>query len=154
MPGLKESRFNMWRAVVAMMHADGVVKPHEIHFVLENTRNLPLSEPQRQILAADMRHPAVIDHVFHKITDRADKEDFFHLARAIAWADGDLSDREVGILNRLQGLHLYDDDKNIMQLSLHSFEELYLGQGQQKKACGQDKTMAGMIRQIISRRAA
>ena len=155
MSGLKESRFNMWRAVVAMMHADNVVRPHEVNFILENTKGLPLSEEQRQILTADIRTAQPIDNVFHKITSRSDKEDFFHLARAMAWADGDLSNTEADLLKHLEGLHLHNGDEGIMRLSLRSFEEIYLDKkGDDSSLDNHDKTIVGMIRQIVSRKAA
>lgn len=155
MSGLKESRFNMWRAVVAMMHADDVVKPHEINFILENTKGLPLSETQRLVIAEDIRAKFSIDDVFHKITDPIDKQDFFHLARAMAWADGDLSDTEDDLLKRLEGLHLDDSEEGIMRLSLRSFEEIYLDKkGRDLSLDGHDKTIIDMIRQIVSRNAA
>ena len=48
---LSDSRFAMWRAVIALVHVDGVVSPYEIHFVREHLRGLTLTPAQTQILA-------------------------------------------------------------------------------------------------------
>lgn len=93
----------MWRAVIAMIHADHVVKPHEINFILEHTRALPMSAEQRSMLKADLSSPVSMDESFSAITSPIDREDFFHLARAIAWADGHFDDRERALLDRLKG---------------------------------------------------
>ncbi len=100
--GIPSSRFAMWRAVVAMIHADGVVKPHEIHFVLEGTKDLPLSAVQKAILAADLQTPVDVRSVFDGITNPRDREDFFHLARSISWSDGDFAVREQAMIRELQ----------------------------------------------------
>ena len=102
--GLPESRFHMWRAVIAMMHADHIVKPHEINFILEHTRPLPMSAEQRSILKEDLSSPpSSIDDLFDLISSPIDREDFFHLARALAWADGHFDEREQALLIRLKG---------------------------------------------------
>lgn len=101
---VSDSRFFMWRAVVAMAHADKNVKPHEINFIHENTKDLPLSEDQRRILAEDMKTPVSMGAMFKEITSRKDREDFFYLAKSIAWADGDFDEQERAILQQVLAL--------------------------------------------------
>jgi len=113
--GLSESRFNMWRAVVAMVHADNIVQPHEINFILENTKNLPLSQEQSAQLAADVRTPYDINSAYGAITNPRDKEDFFHFARAIAWSDGEFDEREKGLLHKIAALSLNGDDEALLE---------------------------------------
>lgn len=115
--GLSESRFNMWRAVVAMVHADTVVKPHEIHFILNSTKDLPLTAEQRQALVDDIATPSDIQTFFHKITSPRDKVDFFQLARAVSWADGDMDEREEAMLSHMKALHLKDEDRRLLSQS-------------------------------------
>lgn len=152
MSGLGESRFNMWRAVVAMMHADLVIRPHEINFILENTKDVPLSDEQRQRLMLDLKEPVSIDEVFHKIFHAADKEDFFHLARAIAWSDGDFSEKERAILQRLAAITMDRGDKDALDHSLKSFEEIYYDKAG-KRWQSRDKNVTGMVKQLLASRA-
>jgi hypothetical protein len=149
-PGLNESRFNMWRAVAAMAHADAVVRPHEVHFILENTKNLPLTGEQRETLASDLRHPSSMQTVFDKITSPRDKEDFFHFARALCWSDGDFDESEQLLLNHLHGLCLRDDDRRVMKCAMAHFNEIYIeGNGQ-----ANDPGFLSMIRKMIGKNAA
>ncbi len=126
MSGLTESRFNMWRAVIVMAHADAVVKPHEINFILENTKNLSMTEAQRAALVSDIRNPASMQTVFDKITSPRDKEDFFHLARAICWSDGTMDEAEKSLYEHMQNLTLRAEDQTVMRHTLERFRSVYV----------------------------
>ncbi len=139
--GLTDSRFNMWRAVVAMVHADTVVKPHEIHFVLTSTKDLPFSADQRRTLMDDIVTPVDIQPLFHKITSPRDKVDFFHLARAVSWADGDMDEREEAMLAHMQSLHLKDEDHNLMRQSFGKVRELGAGANESGGLVGKIKAL-------------
>lgn len=121
--GVSESRFCMWRAVVAMMHADEVVKPHEVNFILEHIRDEPLSDEQRAVLQEDIKTPATIDVLAAGITHPVDRHDFFHLARAMAWADGELDRSERAVLMRFGELRRGEEEANVKRVPLQSLEE-------------------------------
>jgi uncharacterized membrane protein YebE (DUF533 family) len=150
MHGLNESRFNMWRAVVVMAHADSVVKPHEINFIVENTRNLPMTEEQRSMLAEDIRKPGAMQSVFDKITSPRDKEDFFHLARAICWSDGDFDDSEQALLDHLKSLALAVEDHKAMKSSLIHFKDVFID-GKEKV---EDQSLLMFVKGLINTKAA
>ena len=99
---LSHSRFNMWRAVVAMVHADGVVTPHELAFINNYLAELSLSEEQLAQIAEDLQKPQDIFIAFSLIESPEDKRDFFALARALSWCDGDLDAQEEKILKQLE----------------------------------------------------
>lgn len=147
--GLNPSRFSMWRAVVSMMHADFVVKPHEINFILESLRDLPLSPDQHKQLMEEIYTPAVIDEAFHAITSPIDKEDFFHLARALAWADGDFDETEQQLIERLADLHFDIADKSILTRSRKDFD-LYMADNESALA-SHDPATLGMIKKLLGR---
>ena len=111
---LDESRFAMWRAVIAMIHVDGVVKPHEVNFILESLRDLPLSEQQRTALNEDISNGQDVAEQFSRISRERDREDFFHFARTVSWSDGDFHEIERDALARLarmvQGGHMTQHD--------------------------------------------
>lgn len=150
MSDLSKSRFTMWRAVVAMMHADSVVKPHEINFVLEHIRSLPLNDAQRAVLMTDFKNPTLVDDLFHQISNAKDKEDFFHLARALAWADGDFDALEEDVLNRLSGLHIHSEDKTIVRRTSGDFR-LYM-ESSAGGLAGHDQSMLKIIHQLIEQK--
>lgn len=148
-PGLTESRFNMWRAVAAMAHADSVVKPHEVNFILENTRDLPLTEAQREMLVSDLRTSSPMQAVFDKITSPRDKEDFFHFARALCWSDGDFDAAEQSLLRHLKGLALKEDDRQAMHHVMTHFNGIYIEGSEQANDAG----FLSMIRKMINKAA-
>lgn len=150
MQGLSDSRFNMWRAVVAMAHADAVVKPHEINFILENTQNVPMTEEQRSTLAGDLRNPASMQELFDKIGNPRDKEDFFHLARAICWSDGDFDETEQAMLRQLRGLSFSRHDEEAMDSARGHFKGMFI-EGTEEAA---DKSLFGMVKGLMGRKAA
>ena len=146
---LSNSRFNMWRGVVSMMHADNIVTPHEKNFVLENTRDVPMTEQQRETLRAELTDPAIIDDVFRHITNPIDKQDFFHLARAIAWSDGHLDQSEAELLKRLsEGSALKQEMEKAFTVTRKEFKEIYLDSAQNTQA-KRDPAVTRMIRHLL-----
>ncbi len=138
--GISDSRFNMWRAVVAMIHADNVVQPHEINFIVENTKNLPMSIAQAVQLAEDARSPFDIGKAYDGITNPRDKEDFFRFARAIAWSDGDFDAREQDFLNRISATKA---DREIMEHAVKIFDDMP----------SEERTLKSVLSNLLSRAA-
>ena len=149
---MNKSRFNMWRAVVAMIHADNVVQPHEIHFIAEQTKNLDLSEEQRGIVNDDMQTPQDINSFFHGMTNPKDKEDFFHFARALSWSDGVFSVNEKDLLENLRNLHMAAEDISIMEEAAKSFQGFYIDGGHKRQAT--DSNIVSLIGKLVGKKAA
>lgn len=147
--GIPESRFNMWRAVVGVIHADHVVKPHEVNFILQSTRDIGLSDDQRAVLAEDIREGKAIETFYEKITSSKDKLDFFHLARAVSWSDGEFDDRERDLLIKLAGIAAKAQDEHLMQESNASFDDIYIT----GREAG-DPSLIGMIKGLMGLKAA
>lgn len=102
MNGLKVSRFNMWRAVFAMAHADHKVTEEEKDFIRHYIENIPFSEDQRAILWTDIDTPPPVRDVFEQITDLEDRGDFFQFASMLCWTDGDFDAHEKAIEEKLK----------------------------------------------------
>lgn len=145
---ISESRFNMWRAVVSMIHADGVVMPQEINCVLEYTRDIPFSEEQRRVIERDISLPQPVRELFARITSPRDREYFFHLARAVSWSDGDLDEREEALLRELG---ILGQEGDALLVAHRSFEDIYI-EGQQ--ANQDDAGIGGLIRRLIGKKTA
>jgi len=118
---INESRFYMWRAVVAMIHADGVVTPHELSFIKDYMSDLNLTPNQTLLLEMDIAKPQLVHDMFSEISELQDRKDFFALARALAWCDGDFDAQEEHILNHLEKNHdmmecqrLLSDSRDLM----------------------------------------
>lgn len=103
--GVSESKFNMWRAIFALAHADHVVTHEERRFMHRALATEGFSETQKRILEEDMETPQNITEMFMKIREQADRSRFFYFARMLLWCDGDFAAQEQAILTRLQGIH-------------------------------------------------
>lgn len=132
--GISESRLYMWRAVVAMIHADGVVTPHEISFLNDYIPDIGLSKGQMDMIMCDLQTPQDVYQMFGKITNRDDRKDFFSLARALSWCDGDFDAQEKTIIDQLEKFDLSADNVALLHESRDDLNEIELcrNQWQQK----------------------
>ena len=128
--GLSESRFYMWRAVVAMVHADGVVTPHELSFINDYVKELDFSIAQLDIIGEDLREPQQAHDMFAKIAEREDKKDFFALARALSWCDGDYDAQEKFIIDHLEQENFIVENKELLNESREVMNEVELNKNQ------------------------
>ncbi len=143
--GIKISRFNMWRAVVAMIHADGVVTPHELTFIHEYLRDVELSEEQRKIIGRDIHEPQLIHQMFGQILDLQDRKDFFALARALSWCDGDFDEQERSILKHLQASHNMNEYQSLLTGSREMINEVELCEDQWHFKTERSKKLFGFL---------
>ena len=149
---MNASRFAMWRAVVAMVHADEIVTPHEVSFVNEQVKDLEFSDAQLKQLSDDFKTPQDITTMFSQIKSEKDKRDFFTLARALSWCDGDFDVQEAHIINVLEKQHLEESDIDLLSQSRDAMKEVELGDMQwilQSNSCN-DKGMFSFLREIVS----
>ncbi len=142
---LSTSRFNMWRAVVAMIHADGVVTAHELDFINRHISQSPLSEEQRAVLTADIGTAQDVYVMFSRIEEVEDKADFFVLARALSWCDGDLDKQEANILAQLQAMDITEGDKRLLKASSDIVDEVELCGNQWKFKSERSKSLLGFL---------
>ena len=120
----------MWRAVVAMVHADGVVTPHEMAFVQCGIKNLALSSEQMDIISGDLKTPQDSYEMYSQITHAKDKLDYFSLARAVSWCDGDLDRQEKLIIENLEKIHMNESEMAMLEKSREVTHEIELCQDQ------------------------
>lgn len=131
--GISASRLYMWRAVVAMAHADGIVTPHEINFLLEQMKDISLSPGQLQTLSGDLSLPQDIHAMFAQITDAGDKRDFFKFARILSWSDGDYAAQEQHIIDVLEQDMHSGDNRRMLDESRNAVKEIVLSGDQWEK---------------------
>jgi len=145
---LTESRFYMWRTVVAMVHADGVVTPHELAFVNDYISDIELSPSQLEILRDDLGVEQDIYEMFVNIKNRQDKIDFFSLARALSWCDGDLDQQEKEIIDRLQKIDDNQDALSVLEESRELVLEVDICEQQWQSSKKSDKNIFGFFKKL------
>ncbi|MCB0390698.1 MAG: hypothetical protein KDD58_05390 [Bdellovibrionales bacterium] len=95
---INDSQFNMWRAIVALVHADGHKHSDEDRFLKETFAKLPFSDQQLEILSEDMSQVKKVDDFYPQISDPGDRSQFIYFARLLFWSDGDFHHQEEAIL--------------------------------------------------------
>lgn len=103
---LTESQFHIWRALFALVHADGIVTNEEIRFMVEALEDIPFTTEQREILTKDIAEAQPVELMYAHITDSSDQALFFEFARKLVWVDGDYGAEEQDIMLKLKAMHV------------------------------------------------
>ena len=122
--GISASKFYMWRAVVAMAHADGVVTAHELDFLQKALKDILVSNGQMEILKKDIKMPQDIHVMFSQISDAQDRREFFKLARVLSWSDGDFDAQERKIIKSLEEISQNQEDQALLRESREALLEV------------------------------
>jgi uncharacterized membrane protein YebE (DUF533 family) len=112
------SRFFMWRAVIAMAHADGIVRAEERELIDHYLGIIAFSREQRDQLDLDILEPQDCASLFKSITEPEDQQKFFEYARIMAWSDGDLHAQEEAIMDVLTSSDTQQLDLGSLRSSL------------------------------------
>ena len=101
MSGLNDSQFSMWRAMIALVMADGEEHPAETQFFNQRFEKLNMTEEQKDVLLGDIGSNKPVSDFFEGITEPRDRSMFIMFARQLFWCDGDFSEQEKEIHERL-----------------------------------------------------
>lgn len=98
-----DSTFHMWRCIIALAKADGVIEDPEIAFINSALASLKgLSADQRQTLGEDMVMPGSdFAGLLARVTDKEDRALIFHFGSLLAESDDDLEPGEEAVLTKL-----------------------------------------------------
>lgn len=102
---LADSKFNMWRAVFAIAHADHEVSADEKEYMMGILDKLILSNEQRSTLKEDIYIPQNPVSLFEKITELDDRIEFFKHAKQLTWSDDQYSAKEQSVIVKLKTMH-------------------------------------------------
>ena len=100
------STFYMWRCVIAIAHADGLVHELERAYIERIITNMDriygLTPEQKSTFAADLEKPQNIPDLLPYINDPAVRSQLIYFGGLLAHADGVLDPRESDILKKLR----------------------------------------------------
>lgn len=111
---ISDSKFNMWRALFALVHADGVTTKEEVNFMAEVMEDVAFSDEQRDTLKSDASDPQDPVALFSKIEEPLDQAKFFKYARKLVHIDGDFGEEEQDIMLKLERLHIETVDMDAL----------------------------------------
>jgi len=98
---VSESRFNMWRALVALVHTDHKVMEEECDFFIRRFDAIPFTEDEKNILRQDLTTAQNVSELYALITDKEDRGTLIYFARLLFWCDGEFHAQEDAILQHL-----------------------------------------------------
>ena len=141
---MTDSQLNMWRAVIAIAHADGTVQQEEKDYLYKTLANIDrsynLTDAQRMALANDLKTPQNISTLIPLITDPQHRAMLVHFGEVLAWADNEISVDEEAILKKLHDGQMQSVDRDRLradiQKKVHEQEADY---DQQMSAVRDDK---------------
>ena len=90
--------FIVWRCIIAMAHADGVINDKEFKFIRRYINNFRFSTEQKEILQNDFILAPEVSSLLNLITDISHKRRLIQMAERVALSDGFLSNEETALL--------------------------------------------------------
>lgn len=94
--------FDMWRAVFALVHADGKATPQELEYIRGMMEVFRFSPLQRKLVEADLATPPSVGELLDAVKDGQCLRQFFAAARALLWSDYEYHDRERALMKDLR----------------------------------------------------
>jgi uncharacterized membrane protein YebE (DUF533 family) len=98
---ISKSRYSMWRAVIALAHADHVVMQAEKDFIMNKLDSVPFSSEQRTQLLEDMDESPDIEALLPEVTEPVDRSMLVYYGRLLVWSDGEYALQEEKLIKLL-----------------------------------------------------
>jgi len=99
---MTDSRFHMWRTLVALVHIDHQITEEERSFFLDRLHSLSFTEEQENTIKNEMGDAQDVTPLFEKVTDKEDRATLIYFARLLFWSDGEFVMQEEKILESLR----------------------------------------------------
>ena len=96
-----DDMFRLWRAVFALVHADGSVAEAEREYIEKIINIFSFSAKQKRIIKKDLKRKEDVAALFGEIEKEEHKRQFFNIARTIVWCDGYLHEMEMAAMNEI-----------------------------------------------------
>ena len=119
---MNESRFNMWRAIVALAHADHKITSEEKDFILDKMKGGPMNAAQADIIRQDLTQSRQVGDFMPLITAPEDRSTVVYYARMLVWSDGEYDQQEEKLVELLRrnALDQVDLDKELADAGMYA----------------------------------
>lgn len=101
-----ESKFAMWRCIIGMAHADGILHEDEQTYlttIFDNMRDRAgMPADMHDILVEDLHNPKDPSQFMGKIVDPAFRSQLVYFARLLAYKDGEKHPDEAQLLHMMK----------------------------------------------------
>src|SRR5262249_18345525 len=99
---ITNSQLHIWRVLIALAHADGLVQEKEKNWLSHCLLRLNLTDEQKQILRSDFQNPQDYKFMFKQISELRDYVHLQHMANILINLDGVVTEKEKEIMTFLQ----------------------------------------------------
>lgn len=98
---ISDSKFHVWRCLVALVHADGQVDAKEKDWLSHCLSSQMLHDEQKNILREDFKSPPALESLLPKITEIKDFSHLLHMANILFHIDGEMTEAEKKMMASL-----------------------------------------------------
>jgi len=121
------SMFYMWRCVICIAHADGVIHQKEIEYLRRIFGNMDraygLTEEQKAVFEDDLENPKQIRDLIRYINDPYFRSQLIYFGGLMAHADGHLHPKEDALLKKLRADQMASLDMEQIRADVHKAVE-------------------------------
>jgi uncharacterized membrane protein YebE (DUF533 family) len=124
-----ENKFYMWRCVIALAHADGLIHHTEeayLNKIFDNFKRLGLPEEDYEILQDDLVIKQKIEDLLPNITEAKYRGQVVYFARLLAFKDDKLHPSEQDLIEILHANALSEIDLEEIKKQVHENVETEL----------------------------
>ena len=100
---LSESELYKWRCLVALAHADGKLTLEEMNMLKLQFRKRKFPPAALNQLNNDLAVAQDFEPLYHKVTERKDREELLNLAHTLFWSDSDFHEAEERLYEYIKG---------------------------------------------------
>lgn len=120
---VSHSMLVMWRCIICMAHADGVVTPPEREYLTRIFTNMErrrgLTAEQKAILFDDLANAKDVGSLLPQINDPVYRSQLIDFARILAYKDGNLHPDESVLLSKLHASVMGQVDMDAVRRHVH-----------------------------------
>jgi len=117
------SMFYMWRCVICIAHADGMIHDKELEYLRRIFGNMDraygLTDEQKALFEDDLENPKQIRDLIRYINDPYFRSQLIYFGGVIAHVDGDLHPSEDTLLKKLHADQLASLDMEQIRRDVH-----------------------------------
>lgn len=120
---VSHSMFYMWRCVIVVAHADGLVQEAELSYLRRIFGNMDrafgLSDEQKRLLEDDIKNPKRMGELLPQINDPYYRSQLIYFVGILAHVDGQLTPDEAAILKKLRADQMASLDMEQIRKDVH-----------------------------------
>lgn len=121
------SMFYMWRCVICIAHADGMIHDKELSYLRRIFGNMDraygLTDEQKAIFEDDLENPKQIRDLIRYINDPYFRSQLIYFGGLMAHVDGELHPTEDALLKKLHAEQLASLDMEQIRADVHQLVE-------------------------------